>query len=102
MAFVATIDSTERYEGTPGRVLVTGTYTNGVADTGGEIIPISLDPESGLRKIIRFGFTSITAASQAPSAVVTYDAAVDAFKITITCVADDDGVFWIEGEDAGA
>lgn len=64
---------------------VWGTFTNGVADTGGDIV-------TGLRKCQVYGATVTTAAN----AFILVESAT-AGTLTITTTANDDGIWWAMG-----
>ena len=71
--------------------IVYGTFTNGAADTGGNV-------ETGLRRVESFHATHTGAAVVASAPAVNETFPLDGGAVTIVTVANADGVWFAVGE----
>lgn len=119
MAFVTTETNVIALAGGPRPlVLVSGTYTNTAAGTGGIIMPgytnssgtftaityaTGAQSASGARRVISSWLQTTTEDATTPKTATAYEStSYDRDQVTITTVANGTGNYYILAEDAGA
>lgn len=88
--------------GNSGLCILTGTYTNTAASTGGQIKPganaTNVSGSAGIRKIISVSYTSTSATPSEVQSVKTFDTTQSGEILTITTAANQTGEFTIIGQ----
>lgn len=90
MAFASTVDTRPRTMGN--LLMLTGTFTNGVGDTGGNI-----DLGSQLANIVACGGNAGSGTAGTGAGVDGVFALINGTTLVIQCVADQDGTWWAMG-----
>lgn len=105
MAFTGTITKVVQQPGDSPVVKLYGNYVNTGGSTGGELTMTGMTNAAGsdataiiagLSKILAFVPIPAAQSVTVPSVAIAYDTTVDADKVTLTTVADEDGAFVLD------